>query len=865
MSAKIFQIPFIKTTPQFKLYSIVQRSPKDGDSAPQDYPDIKHYTDANELIADPAVDVIVISTPPPTHFPLTKAALEAGKHVLTEKPFVPSSAQADELIALAKERNRLICVYQNRRWDTDFLLVKHLVSEGTLGRVVEFNTHFDRFRPVAPTTWKGQLDVSQGGTALFDLGTHLIDQVYTLFGLPQAVHGRLLNQREGRAELTSPDSVSAELTYPNGMLVNVKIGILSVEAPQPRFWVRGTKGSFAKTGLDNQEDQLKAGTAPTADGFGVDDPESMRLTLAAEDGTFSRAPVPARAPETYKAFYAAFGRAVESGREEDVPVKAAEARDVLRIIEAVAESARTGKDVSLARWSSEPAVMVDYFSYRPHSEPSTSGTPLDGPRSHVSSFRSSLFFDVPLSGSESDSATNTASTWCDDNLDFDMGFGPWNMPSSGFGWKPRSLPWHDMVGFKLEYLVRNPTARSQNDYFLRKRGSRVRLVVTFILSVVHCLLVAFFHKGMSISCSSRDGFSMVGFVFKWSSAVVATLGFFIFAQGYQNYRGLREKLSKLQQGAIILAFSFLKSTNADSGVGYTKADMQLIVYECLTLIAAYPVCVIEQIRGNACEPAVTRYCQQAAQTLQRLRNGGDIFPGAAGWKCMGSVSSNDRHNFADVEYFFEIFSLQLQIEFRRQKMKTRAPALASLHIIHNLRSHFENIVDLGNIDDRKSPVLRDNIDGLAQTARDCTLFDYRDIAPLPLLWFIDIAVRIIVLYLPIHHCSFIVSLTTSRGSLDDQDTVVPVLPAFFPICAVAAACTFIMMMLEEIWRGWNPVECGINPVAYCLSLATELDCLLHDFYEYDSTVLIRKHAYMGKTMFESVYESDASSERPLTV
>lgn len=128
--------------------------------------------------------------------------------------------------------------------------------------------------------------------------------------------------------------------------------------------------------------------------------------------------------------------------------------------------------------------------------------------------------------------------------------------------------------------------------------------------------------------------------------------------------------------------------------------------ECLTLIAAYPVCVIEQIRGNACEPAVTRYCQQAAQALQRLRNGGDIFPGAAGWKCMGSVSSNDRHNFADVEYFFEIFSLQLQIEFRRQKMKTRAPALASLHIIHNLRSHFENIVDLGNIDDRKSPVLR---------------------------------------------------------------------------------------------------------------------------------------------------------------
>ncbi|KAH7309509.1 oxidoreductase family protein [Stachybotrys elegans] len=347
LSAKVFHIPFITTTHPFKLHSIVQRSPKEGDSAPHDHPDVKHYTDVKDLIADPDVDVVVVTTPPNLHFDLTKAALEAGKHVLTEKPFVPSSAEAEALMAVAREHNRLICVYQNRRWDSDFLLVKHLLAAGTLGRVVEFNTHFDRHRPQAPATWKGQLDMSAGGTALFDLGTHLIDQAYVLFGMPASVHGRLLNQREGRVELASPDSVSAELMYADGMLVNVKIGILSVEAEQPRFWVRGTKGSFRKTGLDSQEGQLRAGAKPTDAGFGEESTEGMALTVIDAEGRFVSAPVPQLVPETYRAFYAGFGRAVETGEEEHVPVKAGEARDVLKIIEAIVESAKTGRNVSL--------------------------------------------------------------------------------------------------------------------------------------------------------------------------------------------------------------------------------------------------------------------------------------------------------------------------------------------------------------------------------------------------------------------------------------------------------------------------------------------------------------------------------------
>lgn len=346
LSAKIFHIPFVATTPQFRLHSIVQRSPKDGNSVPHDHPEAKHYADVKQLLADPEVDVVVITTPPDSHFELTKSVLNAGKHVLTEKPFVPTSAEAEKLIAIAKENKRLICVYQNRRWDSDFLLVKHLISHDALGRIVEFNSHFDRYRAAPPTNWKGELGIPSGGSALFDLGTHLIDQVYALFGMPQAVHGRLLSQRAGKPDFHNPDAVSAEFTYPDGKLVHVRISALSAETVQPRFWVRGFKGSFHKSGLDPQEDQLKAGVKPTEASFGRENADNMRLVLVAEDGKMKQEKVPELEPETYRAFYAAFGKAVESGKEEIVPVKASEARDVLRLIEAVLESAKTGKDVT---------------------------------------------------------------------------------------------------------------------------------------------------------------------------------------------------------------------------------------------------------------------------------------------------------------------------------------------------------------------------------------------------------------------------------------------------------------------------------------------------------------------------------------
>ncbi|KAK4153037.1 hypothetical protein C8A00DRAFT_34219 [Chaetomidium leptoderma] len=358
LSAKVFHIPFIALTPSLNLHSILQRTPSPGNSAPADHPSITHHTTLDALLADAKLDIVVLCTPPNTHAPFARAALEAGKHVLVEKPFVPTAAEADALAALARARGRVLCVYQNRRWDSDFLTVRRLLAEGTLGRVVELATHFDRLRLQAPTAagaggWKAGMGMAEGGGVLFDLGTHLLDQVFVLFGMPSGVYGKFVRQREGRlvkgveGEADEPDSVTAVLSYEEtGVVVHVRSGVVSVESEQVRFWVRGSKGSYHKTGLDPQEGQLRGGGKATDAGFGREDESRYgRLCLLAEDGAVVDRACPTVEPETYLKFYEMFAKAVESGKEEDVPVPATQAAQVLRIIEAVKESAKTGREV----------------------------------------------------------------------------------------------------------------------------------------------------------------------------------------------------------------------------------------------------------------------------------------------------------------------------------------------------------------------------------------------------------------------------------------------------------------------------------------------------------------------------------------
>jgi hypothetical protein len=244
LSAKVFHIPLILALPaDFKLYGIVQRSPKPDNDASKDHPGIKLFRSVDEAYTDPEVDVVVITSIPATHFQMCKDALEAGKHVVVEKPFVPTAKEADCLINIQKETGKLLTVYQNRRFDSDFLTLRKIIDEGSLGDIAEFETHFDRHRPDPPAaTWKAADE--PGNESIYDLGTHLIDQVYSLFGLPERVTGFVYRQRKG-VEGGSNDSHTVLLHY-GQMIATVKAGVVSPEVEQLRFWVRGTGGSFRK-------------------------------------------------------------------------------------------------------------------------------------------------------------------------------------------------------------------------------------------------------------------------------------------------------------------------------------------------------------------------------------------------------------------------------------------------------------------------------------------------------------------------------------------------------------------------------------------------------------------------------------------
>jgi len=319
----------------------MQRSPKAGNDAREDHPTSAHYATLDEIIRDDAIDLVVITTTPDSHFEITKQCLEHGKHVLCEKPFVPTSAEAHLLQELARENKRLLCVYQNRRWDADFLTLQKLIKDNTLGRIVEFHTHFDRHKPERPVNWKGELLMSQGGGVLYDLGTHLIDQVYTLFGMPYSVTAFWAFERG--AEEREPDAFTAILRYgPNGPMVIAKASVISILPEQPRFVVKGTKGSFVSTGLDVQEDQLKRGVVPGSTEYGVGGTATISRVV---EGKVVADVVPLSERGSYGDLYSQFARAVEEGDEEMVPVRISDVVAVLEILEGVKESAGGGKTV----------------------------------------------------------------------------------------------------------------------------------------------------------------------------------------------------------------------------------------------------------------------------------------------------------------------------------------------------------------------------------------------------------------------------------------------------------------------------------------------------------------------------------------
>jgi scyllo-inositol 2-dehydrogenase (NADP+) len=277
LGGQVFHAPFVSAVPGLKLEAIVQRK---GDEAGKAYPSARILRSVDEALKDAAVQLVVVGTPNETHFELAKQALLAGKHVVIDKPFAATSAEAAELKELAEKRGVVLAPFHNRRWDGDFLTVRKLLKEEAVGRLVTFESHFDRFRPVQrENTWKEGANAANG--LLFDLGPHLVDQALALFGAPEGITASV---RKDRDKTDIEDAFDITLEYPR-MRAHCRSSMLACDAA-PRFLLHGTKGSFKKYGLDPQEPALVGGTKVPRVGEGewLADPES-------EWGTLTVAPV----------------------------------------------------------------------------------------------------------------------------------------------------------------------------------------------------------------------------------------------------------------------------------------------------------------------------------------------------------------------------------------------------------------------------------------------------------------------------------------------------------------------------------------------------------------------------------------------
>ena len=331
-ASKTFHAPLIAGTPDVELAAV---SSSDAAKVHADWPQVAVVADPQALLDDPSLQLIVIPTPNDTHFPLAKAALNAGKHVVVDKPFTVTLSQARELDALAKAKGLLLSVFHNRRWDSDFLTLKQLLNDGTLGEVRYFESHFDRFRPEVRQRWREMKGPGSG--IWYDLGPHLLDQALQLFGAPVAINVDMAEMRPG-AQTT--DYFHATLTYPQRRIV-LHASML-VAAESPRYVVHGTRGSYVKYGLDPQEDRLKAGDFPPNEEWGYDMRDGV-LTLAEGDGVKEETLM--TQPGNYPAYYAAVRDAI-SGRGIN-PVTAQEAIQVMELIELGLQSADKRQMLSL--------------------------------------------------------------------------------------------------------------------------------------------------------------------------------------------------------------------------------------------------------------------------------------------------------------------------------------------------------------------------------------------------------------------------------------------------------------------------------------------------------------------------------------
>ena len=332
-AGRTIHAPLIAGVPGLALAVVASR---DAAAVRAAWPDAEVVGTPEALVAHPAVDIVVIASPNRTHHPIAQAALAAGKHVVVDKPFTLTLAQALELEQLARVQGRVLSVFHNRRWDGDFLTLRGLVAAGTLGRVVHLESRIDRWRPQVRARWRESAE--DGAGLWYDLGPHLLDQAVQLLGWPRAITLDLATLREGGL---SDDTFQARLDY-DGARATLSASMLCA-ANAPRFAVHGTQGSFVRHGMDRQEDALKAGARPAwphAADWGLDDAPAT-LTLARGD-TLASAPCPLLAGR-YGDYYAALRDAIDIGSPNPVPP--GEACAVMALLEWGLASARGRRTV----------------------------------------------------------------------------------------------------------------------------------------------------------------------------------------------------------------------------------------------------------------------------------------------------------------------------------------------------------------------------------------------------------------------------------------------------------------------------------------------------------------------------------------
>jgi scyllo-inositol 2-dehydrogenase (NADP+) len=333
MSGKVFHAPFINLHPGFVLAGAWERSKK---AMEEMYAGTKSFSSMKEILEDESITLVVVNTPTYTHYEYAKKALLAGKHVIVEKAFTTTVAEAEELKELAEKQGRKLAVFQNRRWDSDFKTVKKIIDEGLTGDLVEAEFHYDRYNPnLSPKLHKEEKNAGAG--LVKDLGPHLIDQALFLFGMPNAVFADIRTTRE---HSDVDDWFDLLLYYPT-FRVRLKAGYFVREAV-PAFVVHGRKGSFLKNRGDVQEASLLKGIKPNADGYGIEPKELEGLLHTEKNGEVVRELIPTL-PGNYMEYYEAVYQSIAHNKPE--PVTAADGVKVMKVIEAALKSSTLKKAV----------------------------------------------------------------------------------------------------------------------------------------------------------------------------------------------------------------------------------------------------------------------------------------------------------------------------------------------------------------------------------------------------------------------------------------------------------------------------------------------------------------------------------------